>query len=249
MMMANSFRLRGKMKIRRMNPAPPQRGFSLIELMICMVVLLAVFAVVLQSLASLQRRNSAENANMDIIQSTREFVDQAVRDLHQTGFPNANMYNAPATPAINNVNVAAGLVSVTPNSVQFEGDVDSNGVVQSVTIQVVGSDGITIGGTCPCTLRRGRVPKVLGSPLQTPAGAQTVPTYYAQLANVATNNVFSAYDQAGNAVTLPTDINSPTVIKSIKTIQMVVNVQSPHPDLQSKLAPIVSMTSQARIYN
>ncbi len=248
------------MKVQRTDREIQPNGFSLVELMISMVVLLAVLGVVMSALAQLQRRNSGENAKMDITQSTREFVDQAVRDLHQAGFPSPNMFNAPpVSPAINNINIAAGLVSVTPNSVQFEGDVDSNGTVQSVTIELIGSDGVTVGGTCPCTLRRGRVAKVQGSPFQTPAGAQTIPTYYSELGNVATNNVFSAYDQYGYAVPLPIDLNtaavataspaSPVTIKSIKTIQMVVNVQSPHQDLENKMAPIVSMTSQARIYN
>ncbi len=248
------------MKVQATKRRMRANGFSLIEMMISMMVLLAVLGVILTALAQLQRRNSAENAKMDITQSTREFVDQAVRDLHQVGFPSANMFNAPpVSPAINNINIAAGLVTVSSNTVQFEGDVDSNGTVQSVTIELIGSDGVTVGGACPCTLRRGRVPKVAGSPFQTPAGAQSVPTYYSELGNVTTNNVFSAYDQYGYAVPLPIDLNtapvttaspaSPVTIKSIKTIQMVVNVQSPHPDLENKISPIVSMTSQARIYN
>ena len=247
------------MNRRKTETIPGQDGFSLIELMISMTILMAVLGVVLASLTNFQRRNSAENAKMAIMQSTREFVDQAVRDLHQAGFPNTNMYNAPTSPAINNINIAAGLVSVSPNSLQFEGDVDSNGTVQSITIQVVGADGVTVGGACPCTLKRGRVAKIAGSPFQSPAGVQNVPTYYSELGNVATTNVFSAYDQYGYAVPLPIDLNtaavttaspaSPVTIKNIRTIQMVVNVQSPNPDLQNKVAPIVSMTSQARIYN
>jgi len=247
------------MKIRRANAAPSKRGFSLVELMISMLLLLAVFGVVLSALMQLQRRTSAENAKMDITQSAREFMDQAVRDLHQAGFPSPTMYSALPAPVVNNANVAAGLVSVNPNSVQFEGDVDSNGVVQSVTIQLVGSDGVTVGGACPCTLRRGRVNKILGSPFQQPAGAQNVPTYYSELANVATPNVFAAYDPYGYAAPLPIDLNtapvvtaspaSPVTIKNIKTLQMMVNVQSPHPDLQNKVAPIISMSSQAGIYN
>src|SRR5579859_444044 len=194
-MIADGSACEDNMKIRRANAAPFQRGFSLVELMVSMFILLVVFGIVLDALVSLQRRNSAENAKMDITQSSREFVDQAVRDLHQAGFPNTNMYNAPSAPAINNVNVAAGLVSVTPNSVQFEGDLDNNGTVQSVTIQLVGSDGVTVGGACPCTLRRGRMNKVLGSPFQQPAGDQLPPTYYSELANVATSNAFAAYDK------------------------------------------------------
>ena len=247
------------MKIQGNNPVTPESGFSLVELMVSMVVLLAVLGVVLASVNNFQRRNSAENAKMDIVQSSREFVDQAVRDLHQAGFPNTNMYNAPISPAINNVNVAAGLVSVSTNSVQFEGDVDSNGTVQSITIELVGADGVTVGGACPCTLKRGKVTKVAGSPFQQPAGAQGIPTYYSELGNVATTNVFTAYDQYGYAVPLPIDLTtapvataspaSPVTIKNIRTIQMVVNVQSPNADLTNKVKPIVSMTSQARIYN
>ena len=236
------------------------QGFSLLELLISMVVLLTVLGVVMGTLVQLERRNSGENDKMDLTQGTREFVDQATRDLHQAGFPNANMFNAPAlSPAINNKYIAAGLVSVTANSVQFEGDVDSNGNVQSVTIELVGADGVTVGGACPCTLKRGKVFKIDGNPFQQPAGAQTVPTYYSELGNVATTNVFTAYDQYGYAVPLPIDLTtapvataspaSPVTIKSIRTIKMVVNVQSSHPDLESKTPPIVSMTSEARIYN
>jgi prepilin-type N-terminal cleavage/methylation domain-containing protein len=241
-------------------PVRPAQGFSLIELMISMAVLLAVLGVVMSALIQLERRNSGENDKMDLTQSTREFVDQAVRDLHQTGFPNPSMFNAPTlSPAINNKYIAAGLVSITDNSIQFEGDVDSNGNVQSVTIELVGSDGVTVGGACPCTLKRGKVVKIDGSPFQQPAGAQAVPTYYSELGNVATTSVFSAYDQYGYAVPLPIDLTtaavatsspaSPVTIKDIRTIKMVVNVQSPHSDLENKVRPIVSMTSEARIYN
>jgi Tfp pilus assembly protein PilW len=240
-------------------PARPAQGFSLIELMISMAILMAVLGVVMSALIQLQRRNSGENDKMDLTQSTREFVDQAVRDLHQTGFPSPAMFNAPTTPTINNKYIAAGLVSITANSIQFEGDVDSNGTVQSVTIELVGADGVTVGGACPCTLKRGKVVKIDGSPFQQPAGAQAVPTYYSELGNVATTSVFSAYDKYGYAVPLPIDLTtaavataspaSPVTIKDIKTIKMVVNVQSSHSDLENKLRPIVSMTSEARIYN
>ena len=185
------------MKVQRTKRRMQANGFSLIEMMISMMVLMTVLGVIMTALAQLQRRNSAENAKMDITQSTREFVDQAVRDLHQVGFPSANMFNAPVSPAMNNAYIAAGLVNVTSNTVQFEGDVDSNGTVQSVTIEVVGSDGVTVGGTCPCTLKRGRVDKIAGSPFQQPAGAQNVPTYYSELGNVVTTSVFTAYDQYG----------------------------------------------------
>ena len=82
------------MKTQKKNSPPRQKGFSLIELMISMVVLLAVLGVVLGAVAQLQRRNSAENVKMDMVQSTREFLDQAVRDLHQTGFPPAASVSA-----------------------------------------------------------------------------------------------------------------------------------------------------------
>ncbi len=246
------------------------RGFSIIELLVVMAILLTVFSIVMSGITVLVSRNSAETAKLDINQEAREFMDQAVRDLHQAGWPNVKMYDPSvfAQPVIKDMRVAVGLVKVSSNQIQFESDTDGGGRVQEVFIQLVASGP---GGTGPCTLQRGSVSKVDGvDPL-----SQPVPTEFTELNNVINSNgvyqisgitasgalndtvysaykaapVFSAFDKAGNAVALPIDINTagPPAITDIKTINLTVNILSPSADLQTKVAPAISMTSDVRV--
>jgi prepilin-type N-terminal cleavage/methylation domain-containing protein len=233
-----------------------QAGFSLVELMVVVAILTVVFGIVVSGIADLQRRSSAENSKVDMTQAMRDFVDQSVRDIHQAGYPSYKMYNAgtaftpvssTSDPYYNfqnglaeNTQVAAGLVSVSSSSIHFEADTDGTGVKEEY-IQLASS-------TCPCTLQRGVVAKV-ASP---PTSGQSTPSYYSELSNVTNNNIFKAYDGTGAAVTLPVDISTTTgqtTMKTIRTIEMTVNVQSPNKDLTTKVAPTASVTASARIEN
>ena len=262
--------LRWKMKRKTTNPAGWQ-GFSLIELMIAMAILVTVFGVVVSGIMQLQRINSAEGAKLDINQEARESIDQVVRDLHQAGYPSSKMYDPSifTQPTNNDARVAAGLVSVSTSKVQFESDTDGSGQVKVVVVQLVPN---VASSNCPCTLQRGDESKADGvSPL-----AQAVPTLFArELENVVNSNgvytisgttpygvlndtayaaykaapVFSAFDKAGNSVALPIDVNTvgPPTITDIKTIRITLNVLSPNPNLQDKSAPVISMTAVARV--
>jgi len=210
-----------------------QAGFSLVELMIVVVILTIVFAIVAQGIMSLQNRNTAEVSKLDIVQSTRDFLDQSTRDLHQSGYPSVKMIVGTTCAS---TNVACGLTAVSANQIIFEGDTNGDGNVEQETIQLVGSDGVTVGGACPCTVQRGSVNKVAGG----------VPAYYAELGNVINNGIFSAYDATGTAVALPA---AAAALPTIKTIRVTVIVQGNDPDPTTKLLPVVSMTAQARINN
>ena len=99
-------------------------GFSLLEMMISLAVLLIVTGAVFEQIIQMERKSAAEEAKIDTAEQAREFVDQMVRDLHMAGYPNAAMYSAP----LDNTSplVAAGLVSVSPTQIILEGDVDNN---------------------------------------------------------------------------------------------------------------------------
>ena len=73
-----------------------QRGFSLLEIMISLAILSIVLGVVIASISSMQSRNSVEVNKVDLTQSAREFMDQIVNDIHQSGYPGLNMFD-PAT--------------------------------------------------------------------------------------------------------------------------------------------------------
>src|SRR3954452_21119302 len=92
----------------------PQAGFSLIELMVVVAVLLIVMGAVTYQIQMVQKRYSVEEQRIDVSQESREFFDQLVRDLHQAGYPNSKMFAAgellPVATPQNDRHSAVGLV-------------------------------------------------------------------------------------------------------------------------------------------
>src|SRR5438046_29721 len=109
-----------------------QAGFSLIEMLMVLAILTLVMGVTLQARMDVQRRTGTEAAKVDLNQEGREFVDQMVRDLHQAGYPTVTMYANPAGSPF-----AAGITAATSTSIQFEGDVDGDGIVDTVNYQLI----------------------------------------------------------------------------------------------------------------
>jgi prepilin-type N-terminal cleavage/methylation domain-containing protein len=69
-----------------------QAGFSLIELMAALAIMMVIMGVVFQQMTLVQKRSRVEEVRLDIFQTAREFIDQMTRDIHQAGFPNGKMY-------------------------------------------------------------------------------------------------------------------------------------------------------------
>jgi len=186
-----------------------QAGFSLLELIIVCAILTIVLAAVFNGVDLVTRRSQAEQTKVDLTQEGREFVDEFERDLHQAGYPNCRMVTAPGAtnncPAdyINTVAgvavvakssaVAAGLVYLSNTQIVFEGDVDGNGVVDTIRYQLVDSAGNSPPtGTCPCTIQRSQMPKVDGTlPLSQPTA------WSQELQNVVNSGV-PGVDASGN---------------------------------------------------
>ena len=233
------------------NSRRSQRGFSLVELMVTTAILVIVFAIVMNGIVKLQRRNSAETSKTDMTQQARDFVDQSVRDIHQSGYPPTRDINGAVST---NANIAAGLLKIDQYFVQFEADTDGSGTVQEEVIELVDSGGTVGGTTCPCTIQRGTVAKVAGA-----LGAQPAPTYYTQLGGVTNTTgatavpLFRYFQKDGTEITgVPVD-NTTTggqaTISNVRTIKMTVNTQSPNLDLDTRVAPTLSLTAEARVTN
>ncbi len=149
-----------------------QAGFSLLEMMLVVAILMIVMGTVFKQINTVQQRYQTEEQRVDITQESREFFDEISRDLHQVGFPNQKMY-APnvlwtASPAewYKDRRVAAGFLRVAYDQIQFEGDVDGDGSVDVVTYQLFPDPNT---GRCPCTLSRSSILKIDGAGT---AGAQ-----------------------------------------------------------------------------
>jgi prepilin-type N-terminal cleavage/methylation domain-containing protein len=218
-----------------------QQGFTMIELMVSVGILTVVVGVVVEGLTKLMQRNKTETTKVDLTQESREFMDQIVNDIHQSGYPSAVMFDpASLVPPVvppNTANcalytqMACGLVNVTPSSLQFEGDVDGTGTVSEVFIQLN-----PLNGPCPCIIQRGAVSKALWQ-------GGTLPSYYTEVNNVNNTNIFQGYDVAGNNVPL---LGGPT--NNLKAIEITLSVKASSPDTNG-LYPTITMSTSAKIHN
>jgi len=246
-----------------------QKGFSLIELLTVVVILMLVTGVVFQQIDLVQKRGRQEDVKMDLTQESREFVDQMVRDLHTSGYPNKRMYVVNLVD-INDPRNAVGLVAVAPTSLLFEGDVDGDGQVDSIQYQLQ-----SIGGSCPCTIRRSQVVKTNTEPwnqatnfnmevndVVNSGGAFPISGSATLASGVVSNDIlygdykaaplFQVYDSSGTLMALPLDLKTnPTIMSTIRTIRITVNVLAgpAGADFDTRMRPAVSMTAAARVNN
>lgn len=145
-----------------------QAGFTMLEMMITLAVLIGVLGVVFSYTGRLQKVYRAEETKVDAAQEARTFIDSIERELHQAGFPGKNNYPStrfPDATVQNSKFVAAGLVAVTKWDLAFEGDIDADGNVESVRYTLVDNAGNMASGAsqCPCTLQRTQIAKVDGT--------------------------------------------------------------------------------------
>lgn len=206
------------------------KGFSLLEMLISVSLLVVITGAVLEQIMVMQKSAAGTGAKVDTDQQARAFLDQMVRDLHMAGYPKAEMYSVrPDDPTLlQKPFIAAGVVRVSPTQIILEGDVNSDGFVESVTVGYVGTP--TGDPTCPC-IRRNAVQKVTADPT-----AQPVSANYTETSGVvppglgpgqAGADLFTFYDQNGNQVDVSDvpDINSnPDKLHSLATVKINVSL-------------------------
>jgi prepilin-type N-terminal cleavage/methylation domain-containing protein len=203
-----------------------QKGFSLIEMMVVLLILGIISAGLFAQIDGAQQRAFSEQVKLDNFQEARDFVDQFFRDINQIGYPNSRMIDttaawspALASPLINDNRLAIGLVRIDANEIRFEGDMNGDGVVQSVIYMVNGS------GSCTLCLQRSQVDKASASPLT----GQTT-NWGTEVNDVISNPIFSYFRADGTQVTtLPVDLSTaggPQTLASIKTIQVSLLIRN-----------------------
>lgn len=236
-----------------------QRGFSMIELLIVLLILSVITAAIFKQIDQVQQRASTEQAKLDMFQESREFMDQLARDLRQAGYPNVRNFAAnvsgvlftdpsrPTSPYYQAANAAVGLVKVDSGDLWFEGDVDGNGQVSEVVYHLDTST----TNNCPC-LRRSKQNKIQGDPVT----GQSSPVYQVEVQNVqngtSANPIFYAYPHAsaGVAATLPVDFDTnASTVASIDTLKIVLTVKAKNPDPKTGQYPITTLVSTVRLNN
>ena len=226
----------------------PTAGFTLIEMLISLAILVTVTGAVFQQINSMQKKAASEAVNVDLTQQSREFINQTVRDLHMAGFPGPGMYSSPvARQSL----VANGLVRVSPTEILMEGDVNNDGAVESVDIVYVASD--PNDPNCPC-IRRSAQPKIDADSFSRPTNL-----FYTETQQVfppgtgagqSGENLFAYYDQNGNPVDLSTyaDISTPQGAANLATIKTVkINLSLLTRDPQTGGFLRTSMSASSRL--
>lgn len=220
-----------------------QSGFSLLELMIVVVLVLIVTGAVFQVISLATERSATEQTKLDMFQEAREFMDQMSRDLRQAGYPsprNVDQSLFTQNPIMNDRHASAGLTKIAGGDLWFEGDMDGSGVISIVQYHL---DTSTANG-CPC-LKRSQLDKVDGDPLvgQTPAA------YQIEVQGVQNTDVFAAYNN-GVAVGLPADITSNgIVIAGIDTIQATLTLHAAVIDPKTRIKPVTTLITTVRLNN
>ena len=206
-----------------------QKGFSLIEMMVVVLILGIISAGIFVQLDMAQQRAFSEQVKLDNFQEARDFVDQFFRDVNQIGYPNSRMVDTAsvlwspglAAPLINDNRMAIGLVKIADNEIRFEGDMNGDGAVQSVIYMA--SNG---SGTCAWCLQRSQVDKISADPLT----GQSAPNWGTEVNDVLSSPIFSYFKADGTQVTtLPQDISTAggaQIIASIKTIQVSLLIRN-----------------------
>lgn len=216
----------------------------MIELMVSLLILTVIMGFIFREMATVMQRSTAEATKLDLIQESREFMDQMTRDLHQTGYPSPKNFSLGMISGINDPNAAVGLVKVDVGELIFEGAIEGTSTVYSVRYHLD-----TTGPNCPC-LKRSEIAKINGDPLT----GQGTPSYEIEVQNVqngtSTNPIFYAYTTNGTQVTLPVDIdNNPGTIADINTIKAVLTVQAQNADLKTNQKPITSLMTTVKLAN
>ena len=145
-----------------------------------MAVLLVVVGVAVNYIGIVTKRSKSEQTKVDLTQEAREFVDEFERDVHQIGYPGCADFDTGGSTACgtaanyNNANFAAGLVAMSYTNIIFEGDVNGDGLVESVQYRLVDTAGNNPPLSCPCILQRSQVQKLAT------ATAPTTPALYPQ---------------------------------------------------------------------
>jgi prepilin-type N-terminal cleavage/methylation domain-containing protein len=243
-----------------------QAGFSLLELVISILVLVIVMGAIFHQVNNVQKTTTTESLKLDLTEQNRQFVDQFSRDVHMSGYPTPKIYSN--YQGLTDAGAASGLVFVSTTDLVFEGDVYGNGTIFRVEYKYFPTD--PSDPNCPC-IRRSVTAKTTADPL---TGYPT-PVYYTEVQNVIdptgmSEPLFTYFQASGgevlvdsNACTAPAPLGPPPapavgcadiknntpVIQQIDAIKVNLNTRSKQNDLQTQKQQVYSLSAIAELEN
>jgi type II secretory pathway pseudopilin PulG len=237
---------------RRRRRCAAQSGFTLLETLIVVALLMVIMGAIFLQISDAQQRSSVEQARLDLFQESREFVDQLTRDLGDAGYPNSrNFAYGQLSSKLNDLNTSVGLVKVDNNMLQFE-SYQPNGTggleVHSIKYELVNTGS-------GWSLQRSEIAKVNGSPTTQLATSTPVLEVDNVLNGVSGTPIFQYFDNSGGAVapgSLPLAINDADnglALSNITSIAITLEVQSPYVDIKTQQKPVMTLVSAVRMHN
>jgi prepilin-type N-terminal cleavage/methylation domain-containing protein len=256
-----------------MNRANKQRGFSLVELLVAILIFMVITGVAFLILGEAQQRYKVEAEAMDTFQGARLAVDLMTREIHSAGYPPANQFSLPvvtANPALAalpfawstgmgypNVGCSVGAAGTCAPAAGGPGPFD---LILEADVDPAANDGVEwiryrLNGT---VLERGEAQKVLGGDPETTTARNMVPyidnvvnnTTPAQMATIRlTNPNLFPGNTPVPMFQYVTDPGQPAVPINIREVNIVVMVLSPNPDPRNQKLRVVTLTARARRFN
>jgi prepilin-type N-terminal cleavage/methylation domain-containing protein len=252
-----------------------QEGFSLIELMVAILIMMVIMGAVFSQLDNVQKRSRSEQVKLDMFQTAREFIDQMVRDIHQAGFPNGKLYPdmIGAAPTYDGYAMdfrnAVGIYYISPTEIRFQGDVDGDGNVDNVAYRLFPQSATPGDQNCPC-LRRSQTPKAAGimpmaQVLDWKTQVENIRVISNDPTNIANTQVFIPYTKDGLPVVFggggsltkfnydPKDdgVTGATadIINQIWSVRVLLTVQGQVGDIGTNQRPQAFLTATAQVNN
>ena len=200
----------------------PDRGFSLLELLIVLAVFSLILGGLFSSAKTAQARYGFAQDILDSQQSARSAIDMMSREIRQAGFPKTEYYDAAlGWNASNSNKVATGFITVNSTQMGFEGDINEDGIVELVEYRLNGT-----------VLERSAVAK--------PSGGGTPTSSFVPMANNIRTLTFNYYDTNGN---------STTTAASVKSVSISLDLSTNLFDPQAKTLQTVSLAARVCVRN
>ncbi|MEW5974913.1 MAG: prepilin-type N-terminal cleavage/methylation domain-containing protein [Acidobacteriota bacterium] len=200
---------------------PSQKGFTLIELMVVMLVFSIIVGGLFSNLDQGQKRHQYEQDVLEVQQSARNAIDTMEREIRLAGFPKLSYYASTLNYTTGSNQVSAGFVTTSATNLIFQGDINEDGAVEVVQY--------TWNGTQGADLQRSAVAKGNAAVLRTLAE------------NVRSLN-FTYFDRNGVTTTTPAEVRS-------VRIDLVLQTSAGRLDPESRKARTISITTRALAKN
>ncbi len=209
-----------------------QSGFSLLEMMIALIVLLVISAVTFEVFGRYEQRYGVELESANLNAQGVIAMDQMLHELRMAGYPSASklMYGSAYNGTADNLVAQAPFESISATSLTMDAALGNTGTTTiGVTGPVVDQVIYTLNGS---QLQRTYAPRSSTGPI----GTQTTTT----LASHVKSLHFNYYDSTGAVTATPANVAE---------VQVQMVLETTAKDLKTNLPMDISLQGTAYVRN